>query len=37
MEILIVYETVEGQTQRIVEFVEERISSAGHAVRLFNT
>ncbi|MFT6074651.1 MAG: menaquinone-dependent protoporphyrinogen oxidase [Yoonia sp.] len=37
MEILIVYETVEGQTRKIVEFVEERISSAGLEVRLFNT
>jgi menaquinone-dependent protoporphyrinogen oxidase len=37
MEILIVYETVEGQTRRIVEFVEERIRSAGHVVRLFDT
>ena len=37
MEILIVYETVEGQTRKIVEFFEERIRSAGHAVRLFNT
>jgi menaquinone-dependent protoporphyrinogen oxidase len=37
METLIVYETVEGQTRKIVDFVEERISCAGHAVRLFNT
>ena len=37
MEILTVYETVEGQTRKIVEFVEERIWSAERAVRRFNT
>ncbi len=37
MEILIIYETVEGQTRKIVEFIEERIRSAGHSVRLFDT
>jgi len=37
MEILIVYETVEGQTRKIVEFIEDRMTSAGHAVRRFNT
>lgn len=37
MEVLIVYETVEGQTRKIVEFIEERIRFAGHTVRLFNT
>ena len=37
MEILIVYETVEGQTRKIVEFLQERIRAAGHAVRLFDT
>ena len=37
MEILIIFETVEGQTRKITEFVEQRIQSAGHVVRLFNT
>lgn len=37
MEILVVYETVEGQTRKIAEFVEERIRSAERAVRRFNT
>lgn len=37
MEILIVFETVEGQTQKIARFVEQRIRSAGHKARLFNT
>ena len=37
MEILIIFETVEGQTRKIAEFVEQRIRSAGHGVRIFNT
>jgi len=37
MEILIVFETVEGQTGKISDFVEQRIRTAGHVVRLFNT
>lgn len=37
MEILIVFETVEGQTRKIAEFVEEQARSAGHGVRVFDT
>ena len=37
MKILIIYETVEGQTRKISEFVQQRIQSAGHEVLLFNT
>lgn len=37
MKVLIVFETVEGQTRKISEFLERRISAAGHKVRLFNT
>lgn len=36
MELLIIYETVEGQTRKIVEFVEQRARSLGHGVRLVN-
>lgn len=36
MEFLIVFETVEGQTQKISEFVAERLRAAGHGVRFFN-
>lgn len=37
MEVLIIFETIEGQTRRIVDFVEQQIRSAGHGVQLFNT
>lgn len=37
MEVLIAFETVEGQTRKITEFVQRRILSAGHKVRLFDT
>lgn len=37
MEVLIIFETIEGQTRRIVEFAEQQIRSAGHKVQLFNT
>ncbi len=37
MEILIVFETVEGQTRKISDFVAQRIRAAGHSVRQFNT
>jgi menaquinone-dependent protoporphyrinogen oxidase len=37
MEVLIIFETVEGQTRKISDFVEQRIRTAGHVVRLFNT
>lgn len=37
MKVLIVFETVEGQTRKISEFVEQRIRSAGHEVQLFDT
>jgi menaquinone-dependent protoporphyrinogen oxidase len=37
MEIVIVFETVEGQTKKIVEYVEKQISDAGHTVKLHNT
>ncbi|MEL7258390.1 MAG: flavodoxin domain-containing protein [Pseudomonadota bacterium] len=37
MKILIVFETVEGQTQKIAEFVEHHLSAAGHDVQVFNT
>ena len=37
MEVLIIFETVEGQTGKISDFVEQRIRTAGHVVRLFNT
>lgn len=37
MKVLIVFETVEGQTRKITEFVEQQIRNAGHDVRLFDT
>jgi menaquinone-dependent protoporphyrinogen oxidase len=37
MEILVIFETIEGQTRKIVEFVEDRIRRAGHGVRRFDT
>lgn len=36
MEVLIIFETVEGQTRKIVETVGEQIRSAGHGVQVFN-
>ena len=37
MEFLILFETVEGQTGKIVERVDQQIRAAGHSVRSFNT
>lgn len=37
MEILIIFETIEGQTRKISDYVEQRIRSAGHNVRVFDT
>lgn len=37
MDVLVIFETVEGQTRKIVEFVEQHICAAGHGVKLFNT
>lgn len=37
MRFLIVFETVEGQTQKIAEFVKQQISAIGHEVQVFNT
>lgn len=37
MKVLIVFETVEGQTQKIAEFVNQQMSAAGHEVFLLNT
>lgn len=37
MELLIIYETVEGQTRKVVDAVAAQIRAAGHGVRLFNT
>jgi len=37
MEILVIFETVEGQTRKIVQFVEQQVRVAGHEVRLFDT
>lgn len=37
MEMLLVFETVEGQTRKISEFVAERFRTAGHQVRTFDT
>ncbi len=37
MKVLIVFETVEGQTRKIAEFVQRQIRSAGREVQLFNT
>lgn len=36
MEVIIVFESVEGQTHKITEFLKRRISAAGHKVRLFD-
>jgi menaquinone-dependent protoporphyrinogen oxidase len=37
VEILILFETIEGQTGKIVERVDQQIRAAGHGVRTFNT
>lgn len=37
MKVLIVFETVEGQTRKVADFVEKQIRSAGHDVQLFDT
>ena len=37
MKVLLVYETVEGQTQKIADFVAKQIRSVGQKVQLFNT
>jgi len=37
MEILVIFESVEGQTRKIANFVAEQIRAAGHNVELFNT
>jgi menaquinone-dependent protoporphyrinogen oxidase len=37
VKVLIVFETVEGQTRKIAEFLERQIRFAGHEVQLFNT
>ena len=37
MEVLIIFETVEGQTRKIAEIVEKQVRSAGHGVQVFNT
>jgi menaquinone-dependent protoporphyrinogen oxidase len=37
VKVLIVFETVEGQTRKVADFVETQIRSAGHDVQLFNT
>lgn len=36
MKILIIFETVEGHTRKVVEFVEDRLRDKGHTVQLFN-
>ncbi|MEP2028234.1 MAG: flavodoxin domain-containing protein [Paracoccaceae bacterium] len=36
MEFLVIFESVEGQTRKIAESVEQQIRAAGHGVRLFN-
>jgi menaquinone-dependent protoporphyrinogen oxidase len=37
MNVLIVFETVEGQTRKVADFVEKQIRSAGHDLQMFNT
>lgn len=37
MNVLIIFESIEGQTRKIVAFMEQQIRSAGHDVQLFNT
>ncbi|SNR54499.1 flavodoxin domain-containing protein [Puniceibacterium sediminis] len=36
MKVLVIFETVEGQTRKIAEFVEQQIRAAGHEVQMFN-
>ncbi|WP_299753945.1 flavodoxin domain-containing protein [uncultured Boseongicola sp.] len=36
MEFLIIFESVEGQTRKIAESVEQQIRAAGHGVRMFD-
>ena len=37
MKVLIAFETVEGQTLKVAEFVEKKIRAAGHDVQVFDT
>lgn len=37
MKVLIIFETVEGQTRKIVEAIEDQVRSSGHDVQLFDT
>ncbi|WP_317057349.1 flavodoxin domain-containing protein [Roseovarius rhodophyticola] len=37
MKVLIIFESVEGQTQKITDFVDHQLSATGHAVKVFNT
>jgi menaquinone-dependent protoporphyrinogen oxidase len=37
MKLLIIYESVEGQTRKIAEFAEAQMRAAGHEVAMFNT
>jgi menaquinone-dependent protoporphyrinogen oxidase len=37
VKVLIVFETVEGQTRKVADFVEKQIRSAGHDVQVFDT
>jgi menaquinone-dependent protoporphyrinogen oxidase len=37
VKILVIFESIEGQTQKIAEFVAQQIRDANHEVQLFNT
>lgn len=37
MNLLIIYQSIEGQTRKIADFVESQLRAAGHEVALFNT
>ena len=37
MKVLIIFETVEGHTKKVADFVEKQIHSAGHEVQLFDS
>jgi menaquinone-dependent protoporphyrinogen oxidase len=37
VKVLIAFETVEGQTRKVAEFVEKKIRAAGHDVQVFDT
>ncbi|MGB3280322.1 MAG: flavodoxin domain-containing protein [Pseudorhodobacter sp.] len=37
MKVLIVFETVEGQTRKVVDFLAKQLRSAGHDLQLLNT